>query len=320
MEMTVRPMTTQEISYCYAQSQQLTMQTGSIGYLRADFDSNGKNFYSTWFDHRKELKSDAFKVEFDEVINALRDNPDYGGLLKSRTDMTAYCRKNALAFEGSYTTEYGVRVDTDHYAYLLRMNPTKGDYNLYCNCYVKQWLDRHLTQAQRGIRFITPDYKEKFRIADGDKIRIVRSDGEKNDRVCRYVDDYHFELGDSSMGLFHICEFAEKMEAAKVRDIIPLRASLPEMCYSTLQATGELIVIKHGENQYFPCEFSTEDPSFNREFANDRNVKLGVTKAQEAAMFAGSLFGWDKPGADPKNYNENGEPIRPQKRDRGDAR
>lgn len=136
MEMTIRPITTQEKSYCYAQSQQLTMQTGSIGYLRADFDSNGKNFYSTWFDHRKELKSDAFKSEFDDVINALRENPEYGGILKSRTDMTAYCRKNALAFEGSYTTEYGVRVDTDHYSYLLRMNPTKGDYNLYCCCFV----------------------------------------------------------------------------------------------------------------------------------------------------------------------------------------
>ena len=223
MEMTVRPLTSQEISYCYAQSQQLTMQTGSIGYLRADFDSNGKNFYSTWFDHRKELKSDAFKSEFDDVINALRDNPDYGGLLKSRSDMSAYCRSNALAFEGSYTTEYGVRVDTDHYSYLLRMNPTKGDYNLYCCCFVKQWLDRHLTNAQRGIRFITPDYKEKFRIADGEKIRIIRSDGEKNDRICRYVDDYHFELG-NSMGLFHICEFAEKMEESKAQAVIPLRA------------------------------------------------------------------------------------------------
>ena len=30
MEMTVRPMTAPEIRYCYAQSQQLTMQTGSM--------------------------------------------------------------------------------------------------------------------------------------------------------------------------------------------------------------------------------------------------------------------------------------------------
>lgn len=37
-------------------------------------------------------------------------------------------------------------------------------------------------------------------------------------------------------------------------------------------------------------------------------------------MLVGAMSGWDKPGADPKNYNENGEPIRPQKKDRGDAR
>ena len=319
MEMTVRPLTTQEISYCYAQSQQLTMQTGSIGYLRADFDSNGKNFYSTWFDHRKELKSDAFKSEFDDVINALRDNPDYGGLLKSRSDMSAYCRDNALAFQGSYTTEYGVRVDTDHYSYLLRMNPTKGDYNLYCCCLVKQWLDRHLTNAQRGIRFITPDYKEKFRIADGDKIRIIRSDGEKNDRVCRYIDETHFELGEGSMGLFHICEFAEKMEESKAQAVIPLRASLPDKCFSYLQSTGELIIITKGEQGYTPTARYGDEVT-PREAVDAANEAMGVTRAQEEAMVAGSMFGWDKPGADPKNYNENGEPIRPQKRDRGDAR
>lgn len=319
MDMNVRPLTVQEKAYCYAQSQQLTMQTGIIGYLRADFDSNGKNFYSTWFDHRKELKSDAFKTEFDDVINALRDNPAYGGILKSRADMTAYCRKNALAFEGNYTTEYGVRVDTDHYSYLLRMNPTRGDYNLYCCCFVKQWLDRHMKQAERGIRFITPDYKEKFRIADGDKIRIIRSDGEKNDRVCRYIDETHFELGEGSMGLFHICEFAEKMEASNARDVIPLRASLPDKCYSHLDSTGEIILISKGERGYMPTGIVKEGTSA-RATVDAANKTWGVNRAQEEAMVAGSMFGWGVPGADPKNYNENGEPIRPQKKDRGDAR
>ena len=122
MEMTVRPMTAQEKNYCYAQSQQLDMQTGSIGHLRADFGTNGGSFYCTWFDHRADLKSDAFKAEFDDVINALRDDPQYGGVLKSRRDMTAYCRKSAMEFDGNYTKEYGIRVDTAHYSYLLRMN------------------------------------------------------------------------------------------------------------------------------------------------------------------------------------------------------
>lgn len=315
MEMTVRPMTAQEKNYCYAQSQQLDMQTGSIGHLRADFGTNGGSFYCTWFDHRADLKSDAFKAEFDDVINALRDEPQYGGVLKSRRDMTAYCRKSAMEFDGNYTKEHGIRVDTDHYSYLLRMNPTKGDYNLYCYCYLKQWFDRHLKQAERGIRFITPDYKEKFRLADGDKIRVIRSDGEKNDVACRYIDDYHFQLGHGGVGLYHICEFAEKMEETKAKAVIPLRSSLPATCFSYLESTGEMIVITKGEPGYTPTGAVGEGMT-PREAVDAANKAIGVTRAQEEAMVAGSMFGWDVPGADPKNYDENGQTIRPKTRDR----
>lgn len=58
----------------------------------------------------------------------------------------------------------------------------------------------------------------------------------------------------------------------------------------------------------------------NREFADDRNVKNGVTKAQEAAMLAGSMLGWQTPAADPRNYDEQGQPIKPRQKDRGEAR
>ena len=48
------------------------------------------------------------------------------------------------------------------------------------------------------------------------------------------------------------------------------------------------------------------DGETGREAADRLNQKAGVTKAQEAAMLAGSMFGWAVPAADPKNYNESG--------------
>jgi hypothetical protein len=77
---------------------------------------------------------------------------------------------------------------------------------------------------------------------------------------------------------------------------------LPELCFSTLQTTGQLICIKRGESGYYPSEWDTEDKERNVELADELNEKLGVTPAQRQAMEIGSMAGWDVPGADPKNY------------------
>ena len=164
--MEIRALTPAEQKYTYAQSMQLEGQTANIGHQRGDFDSSGYSFYTTWTDTRTQWKTDEFKVEFDEVINALRS--DKYGLLKSRSDMSAFARQYAdSAFKGSYCTEYGFRVDTEKHAYLLRCNPTRGDYNFYCYYFVKEWLDKHIQKAEQGIRFIDLNYKELFRIPDG---------------------------------------------------------------------------------------------------------------------------------------------------------
>jgi len=313
-EMTFRPMTETERMYSYTQSQQLIMQTGCIGHLRADFGSDNKHFYSSWDDHRADLKSEDFKHEFDEVINALREDEKYGAVFKNRGALLSVCYRTPESSFGN-DREYGFRADTDHYSYMFRLNPHKGEYNVYCYCYLRQWLDRHMKQAERGIRFITPDYKEVFRIPDGDKIRITIPSGENLDQVCRYVDEYHLEVG---RNLYHICEFAERMKDNGI-EVIPLRSSLPDKCFSYLETTGEMIVITKGEKGYIPTGIYPQDVT-PKESVAAVNESNGVSRAQEAAMVAGSMFGWQVPGADPKNYDDQGLPVRPKARERDDSR
>ena len=307
------PMQLEEARYSYRNSQQINSQTGLIGYLRADMGTNGNEFWSTWNDYRKDLKTDDFKSEFDDVINSFREK---GQFLSDRQTLSRFCddSQNALEFGERYGAgrDYGVRVNTQDYAYLMRLNPHKGEYNLYCYCYRKDWLDHHLERARRGIRFINPHYKELFRIPDGDHIRITYPDGSHKDRTCRYIDDSHVEVDNN---LYHICEFAEIMES-NGNTVVPLRASLPDQCYTFVEGLNMIAIINKGELGYTDAKSANGRPIENRAMVDKLNAQLGVTKAQYAAMKQGSRFGFDKPDADPKSYDENGQAIKPKQKDR----
>ena len=302
--MELRKMIQPEQKYTYRQSHQLDAQTGCIGYLRGDFGSTGKEFYSSWFDNMAYLKTPEFKAELDKVVNVLREDPQYGNILADRNSLSNACRQSTTPKFGR--DESGFRVNTQDYAYLLRLNPSPGDYNFYICCYKRDSLDRHMRNAEYGIRFITPNYNEKFRITDGDSIRITLPSGETRDWACRFIDETHMEVGNN---LYHICEFAEQAQRSGIQ-VIPLRQSLPEKCFSTLEATGEIIVITKGEKGYTPTGQYPQDGASPKEAAAVLNDTAGVTRAQEAAMVAGSMFGWDTPAADPKNYDAKGVPVK----------
>ncbi len=84
--------------------------------------------------------------------------------------------------------------------------------------------------------------------------------------------------------------------------------ALPEVCWSTLPSDGSLILITRGEAGFTPCPNSSRNPKMNRYTADFHNRQRGITPAQESAMFHGSLFGWDTPGADPKVYERHKGP------------
>ena len=160
MDLSIRSIKPEEIQFSYTQSQNDNIESGCIGFLRGDFDTNGKGFYSTWEDKVSESKTESFKREFDAVINSLRFG--YGELLKDRGSLSSYCHKHPEGvIEGNYTKEYGFRVDTDEHSYILRCNATKGDYNFYIYAYDRSIFEKHLDEIA-GEKMNTAELNEKL--------------------------------------------------------------------------------------------------------------------------------------------------------------
>lgn len=83
------------------------------------------------------------------------------------------------------------------------------------------------------------------------------------------------------------------------------RNELPDFCLSTLPSTGQLIILKRGERGYYASDWDTRKREENQNIAREHNRRRGISDIQEAAMSAGSMFGWNLPGADPQWYLDN---------------
>lgn len=111
-------------------------ENACIGHLRGDFGSCGEEFWTSWWEHQNNLKAQAFRDEFDELVNSLREQ----GLLKSRNDMATYCAQHPEAEISSawQRDSYGFRIETEKHRYYIRCAPCPGDYNFYIYCYSKE--------------------------------------------------------------------------------------------------------------------------------------------------------------------------------------
>lgn len=223
-----RILTPEEQKYTFDQPSKLELKTGCVAHIRADFGSLGNSFFTLYDDHNSIIAKyySEFKTEFDDVINKLRYNESFGGLLYNRENMKEYCGKHKGAkFTVDNTEYFGFRLDTEHFAYLLRCNPKVGEYNLYCYAYEKNTFNKHIENARRGISFRAKNLKEKFHINDGDKIRIILFDGGHKDHICRYYDDANIIIKDNA---YNIDELVRRCEI-EGHIIEPAKRSLSEM-------------------------------------------------------------------------------------------
>ena len=153
MKMDYRVLTEAERKYTFSQSQQLSMQTGLIGYLRADFGSNGNEFWTTWNDFRKDLKTDDFKKEFDLVINSYRFGD--GEFLSGRSTMSKFCYEHPESSYEDDRNHYGVRVDTERYSYLMPRHLMNCDTKRNKSQKTRAMALRQKLDTQRSMTFMS---------------------------------------------------------------------------------------------------------------------------------------------------------------------
>lgn len=319
MDMTFRAATPAEQIYAYKQSKHINEQCGNLGRMWGELDDAGEVVYNHWENSCSEYNTPEFNVEFKTVLEMLCCHEQYSHALKNRDAMVAYCLAHS---EGRFkdSQEYVFRADTKKYSYLIRCIPNGQDSLVCVHPYRRDRLDRHIKQAEKGIRFVTPKGKTIFRVPDGETIQITTSGAGTRIKTARFVDNNHFEVVTKyDSYLYHICEFAEWLKRHE-GTVIPLRSTLPDQCYCVLPGSDEIIIVKKGESGYYRTDLYGHDRADAISIVNECNGLGGVTKAQEQAMLSGSMFGWQHPAADPKNYDEEGKPIKPKQKDREDTR
>lgn len=76
---------------------------------------------------------------------------------------------------------------------------------------------------------------------------------------------------------------------------------LPDTCFifePTAKPGAYVKAVRYGESGCFATDYNETDPSKAEALVAHLNQKLGVSKLQAECMLAGSMFGWNTPGAD----------------------
>lgn len=182
--------------YASKQSQQIGGQTGEI--LCQHIKMIGSERTNEADMYRSNLANAEFREDFAKVLSSL-SREEGVNILRSEADCKDYFSEHPD----------GIKIETNAYTYLIKGNEQASNIDIYA--YVAGYLDCHIEEARRGIRFIDSGYNEKFRIPDGGRIRIDFNDGSlPEEQVCRYIDDYHFQTENG--GIYHICQYAEMCE------------------------------------------------------------------------------------------------------------
>ena len=137
-------------------------------------------------DNIEDLPLSAIEDEIDNFKDSI-ENEKLWEMGAETLDISDMHRDNIIAMQ-------------EYIAYLQELKSEKENHTPIDNAYNTNGKD---------IRFINSKYEDLFKIPDGGYIKITLNNGEQKIRKCAFIDETHTKVGNN---LFHIREFAEKME------------------------------------------------------------------------------------------------------------
>lgn len=88
---------------------------------------------------------------------------------------------------------------------------------------------------------------------------------------------------------------------------------MADMCYSFLRTNMTIGIVHRGETGYYKTDIAECNKIKTVEdgiaLVNELNKRLGLTLGEVRALESGSMFGWNTPAADSKNWTDEGELI-----------
>lgn len=299
MSYVVRNLSADEQKYMFDQTPSIKSKSGYIGYAREDVDNLNLINEIDWLNVFENRVSDKVKRDIKELLNIRNEYENFGRFISFQSNMD-----NRRLFMYENICYYGVRVDINSTTFLIRLSRLVSKPSMAVFVYNTKEYDHHRNEAKtKGIRIIDSHYKTLFTIQDGDQIKMISANGKYFMPTCRYLDEYHLEVGGSC---YHICQFAELMEQ-KNNTVIPIRKSLPDECYIYDEDNDIIGILEKGANEYNQVPIKTKNADEAKAFVNSHNKGLGISNIQALAMLSGCKYGWADKRADPDNYDDKGK-------------
>lgn len=169
----LRPASPDEAGLFYSQDGK-DAELCTVGHLRADFGSAGKEFWSTWWSHNEDtLNTPEFKEELREFVDELRKS----GPLKNLSAMSACCSEHEAGRLGDTSRgSYGYVAESKNYRYCLRCTPIRNEYNAYLYIYDKR--QQEMNELQKLLEAEQDLPEMCFSTLSGDESLVCIKHGE----------------------------------------------------------------------------------------------------------------------------------------------